>query len=141
VDVTKPVLWQLVRFGIAGVLTNVAGYGVYLMLTHWTALGPKLTMSLLYAIGVGLSFTANRFWVFTTDERIAVTLRRFLAAHALGYMTNWLMLWGLVDRLGYPHSLVQAAAILVVAALMFILMRTFVFRAAPRPKGQGECPT
>jgi putative flippase GtrA len=130
-------LMQLLRFGIAGVLTNAVGYCIYLAVTHWTALGPKLTMSLLYMIGVGLSFSANRFWVFTTTERLPVTLLRFVAAHVLGYATNWLLLWVLVDQRGYPHGVVQGLAILVVAALMFLLMRTFVFRTRPADSQQG----
>lgn len=121
-------LAQMLRFGIAGVLTNLAGYAAYLGLTEVLGFAPKPTMTVLYLAGVLLSFMANRSWVFRHQGSSGGVFVRFLLAHALGYSTNWLMLWDLVDLRGYPHYLVQAAAIMVVAALMFVTMRWFVFR-------------
>ncbi|MGZ5179192.1 MAG: GtrA family protein [Ramlibacter sp.] len=129
-------LRQIVRFGVAGVLTNAAGYTVYLLLTVGIGFEPKRTMTVLYGIGVLLSFAANRYWVFGSNDRLGPAFRRFLLGHVLGYSVNWLLLWGFVDRLGYPHFLVQAAAILVVAGLMFVFMRWFVFPL--RPTGAGR---
>ena len=121
---------QLLRFGVAGVLNNLAGYLLYLGLTYLTPVGPKLAVTLLYPVGVAMSYAANRQWVFRSREGVQATLLRFVAVHALGYACNWLLLWALVDRLGWPHAGVQAGTILVVAALNFVLMRTVVFPQA-----------
>ena len=129
-------LRQIVRFGVAGVLTNAAGYTVYLLLTVAAGFEPKRTMTVLYGVGVLLSFAANRYWVFGNNDRLGPAFRRFLLGHMLGYATNWLLLWCFVDRLGYPHYLVQAAAIGVVAGMMFFFMRWFVFPLKQPPIGR-----
>lgn len=117
---------QLLRYGIVGVGTNLAGYLVYLGLT-WAGVEPKLAMSGLYAMGVGVSFALNRRWTFGHRGRVGPAGLRFGAAHLLGYAINLGMLAILHDALGWPHELVQALAVIVVAGFLFVAMRVFVF--------------
>jgi len=51
--------------------------------------------------------------------------------HPIGYLANLALLYVFTDRLGYPHQVVQAAAIFVVAGILFLLFRFFVFPAVP----------
>jgi putative flippase GtrA len=118
----------VLRWGIVGVASNAAGYLVYLGLT---ALGvaPKLAMTVLYACGVAIGFAGNHAWAFEHGESVRRTLPRYLLAHAFGYALNFAMLWWFHDRLRIAHQLVQAVAILVVAVVLYLLMRSFVFPA------------
>lgn len=122
-------LKQLISYGTIGLLSNLAGYLVYLGLT---TLGttPKATMTVLYAVGATLSFLANRKLTFSHEGSLLGAAGRYVLAHLAGYAINFALLWGFVDRLGYPHQWVQAIAIFVVAAFLFVVMRLFVFRPA-----------
>jgi putative flippase GtrA len=122
----RSMLGQLWRFGLVGVGTNLAGYLAYLGLTH-AGLPPKVTMAMLYVLGAGLSFVLNRQWTFGHNGTLSVAGGRFALAHAGGFAVNFAMLATLHDRLGWPHELVQAMAILVVAAGLFVAFRLFVF--------------
>lgn len=119
-------LRQLWRFGVVGVGTNVAGYLVYLAVT-WLGVPPKIAMTGLYALGASLSFVLNRHWTFGHDGAVSRAGLRFALAHVGGYVVNFAMLAALHDRLGWPHQLVQAMAIVVVAAGLFLAFRLFVF--------------
>jgi len=117
---------QLFRYAVVGVLTNVSGYGLYLLATYLGGT-PKLTMTGLYAIGIALSFFANRKFTFRHDGHIGAAGIRFLFAYFLGYLLNLLLLVIFVDRMNFPHQIVQAVAVVVVALFMFFLSRLFVF--------------
>lgn len=117
---------QLWRFGVIGIGTNVAGYLVYLMLTHG-GLPPKVAMSGLYVVGAGLSFVLNRRWTFAHRGGISGAGFRFALAHAGGYGINFTMLAVLHDQMGWPHQVVQALAVGVVAVFLFGVFRLFVF--------------
>ena len=123
------------RFGVVGVLSNVAGYCAYLLVT-WLGGGPKTSMTLLYAVGVLSGFIGNRAWVFQHNGPGWPSLIRYGLAYLVGYGLDWLLLHVFVDELGYPHELVQAAAVLIVAAYLFPTLRFFVFRSvqAPEPR-------
>ena len=119
-------LGQFFTYALIGVLTNVLGYAIYLILTYlWGA--PKLTMTALYCVGASIGFLANRRFTFRHDGGIGVTGVRYLLAQCAGYLLNLVLLLLFVDWFGYPHQIVQAIAIVVVAILLFVLLRFFVF--------------
>ncbi|WP_206455790.1 GtrA family protein [Aurantimonas marina] len=118
----------MLRYGLVGLAANGIGYAIYLIITAF-GWEPKLAMSLLYLLGAGIGFLGNRVWTFRDHGRVWPALWRYGAVHGIGYGTNFMLLYILVDRLGYPHQIVQAAAILIVALVLFLCFNLFVFRA------------
>lgn len=114
------------RYGLVGVASNLAGYLAYLALT---GLGgePKTTMSALYVVGATVGYLGHRGWTFGGGAAVRRSLPRYLLAHGLGYALNLALLWGLHDRAGLPHQAVQAAAILAVAAVLYVVLGRYVF--------------
>ena len=84
-------------------------------------------MTALYCVGASIGFLANRRFTFRHDGGIGVTGVRYLLAQCAGYLLNLVLLLLFVDWFGYPHQIVQAIAIVVVAILLFVLLRFFVF--------------
>lgn len=124
--IDRRLLEQLKLYGIVGLLSNFLGYLVYLLLT-FQGLGPKLAMSLLYAVGAGIGFFGNRNWTFRDTGPVMKSGFQYLLAHLAGYLLNLSLLTVFVDRLGYPHQLVQAIAIFVVAGFLFLIFKFLVF--------------
>lgn len=117
---------QLFSYAFVGVLTNLFVYGLYLLLTYlWGA--PKLTMTTLYFFGASIGFLANRRFTFRHDGGIGVTGIRYLLAQVAGYLLNLVLLLLFVDWFDFPHQIVQAIAIVVVAIFLFVVLRIFVF--------------
>lgn len=127
---------QLIRYGLVGIATNLIGYFVYLLITYWGG-EPKVTMTLLYIVGTSIGFYGNRQWTFAHEGAILNSGVRYFAAHLIGYLINLTILIMFVDKLGYPHQWVQAAAIFVVAGLLFVIFKYFVFsKAESRLRGR-----
>ncbi|MDW3681738.1 GtrA family protein [Cupriavidus sp. CV2] len=114
------------RYVLVGLLSNAAGYGIYLLVT-WLGVRPMLAMSLLYSIGATLGFVGNRQWAFSHDGKALHSLVRYWATHLIGYGLNFSMLYFFADRLGYSHQLVQAVAVFAVAGFLFLMFNFFVF--------------
>lgn len=133
-------LWQAARqllsYAMVGGLSNLAGYALYLLLTH-LGCTPKLTMTMLYAAGAAIGFFANRRFTFRHDGHVGSAGIRFMLAHASGYLLNLALLLLFVDGLGFAHQIVQAIAIVVVALFLFMLFRSFVFVQRSPESGAG----
>jgi putative flippase GtrA len=127
---------QVGRYVAVGLASNLAGYLAYLLLT-WISVGPKLAMSIVYAVGASVGYFGNRRWTFGHQGRITATALRYGVAHGCGYILNVVILYVYVDRMHYPHQLVQAVAIVVVAGVLFALFRNFVFVDAAPGGGIG----
>jgi putative flippase GtrA len=114
------------KFALVGVISNLTGYLLYLLGTFLGA-APKLAMTVLYIVGATASFFANRKWTFSHRGPISSAMMRYAVSHLLGYLLNLSILIVFVDRVGLPHQLVQAVAIVIVAVFLFFLMNRFVF--------------
>jgi putative flippase GtrA len=118
---------QLVKYALVGLASNAAGYLVYLLITH-AGMPPKTAMSFLYAVGATAGYFGNRTLTFAYKGGMFGSGIRYLITHLVGYLMNLAILVTFVDFFGYPHQLVQATAVLVVAAYLFIAFKLFVFR-------------
>ena len=120
---------QFARYAIVGLASNAVGYVLYLLFT-WAGVGPKLAMTCLYIVGVLQTFAFNSKWSFRFAGAVAPALVRYATVYALGYFINLLALVLLVDKVGLPHQLVQGVMILVVAVMLFMAQRYWVFPKA-----------
>jgi putative flippase GtrA len=121
---------QILRYGIIGVATNALGYLVYLGVTS-AGFDPKTTMSVFYVIGATVGFFGNKKLSFAYNGNSYTAALRYVLAHTIGYSVNLVVLTVLVDWYGYPHQYVQAGAIFVVAAVLFLLFKFYVFPPVP----------
>jgi putative flippase GtrA len=128
---------QVFRYGLVGIASNLSGYFIFLLFTCW-GIEPKKAMTLLYIVGATIGFFGNRQWTFAHRAGALRVGGRFLIVHLLGYLINLLILLTFVDRLGYSHQWVQAAAIFVVAGFLFVAFKYFVFPQAEICGGDRE---
>lgn len=122
---------QFFRYAVVGLASNVISYLLYLLAT-WLGVGPKMAMTWLYVLGVLQTFLFNKRWSFRFAGAGSPALVRYATVYALGYVTNFLALMLLVDQAGLPHQLVQGTMIFVVAVILFIAQRYWVFPQASK---------
>ena len=123
---TRSSLEQLTRFAFVGVVSNLAGYLIYLLITYLGAT-PKLTMTFLYGVGATIGYIGNHKLTFDHKGSVSISLVKYIITHALGYLFNFTMLVVLVDIFGYAHQWVQAVAVLIGAFFFFLAFKFYVF--------------
>jgi putative flippase GtrA len=121
---------QLVRFGVVGLVSNGILYAAYLALTY-LGMEHKAAMTLLYAVGVLQTFAMNKRWSYRHRGAAGLAFVRYGIVYLAGYLLNLGVLLVLVDRLGYPHQLVQGAMIVVIALFTFVTLKLWVFAERP----------
>ena len=124
---TRRSITQLFRYTIIGLVSNILGYMIYLLLTYLGAT-PKITMTVLYIVGAAIGFYGNHKLTFEYNGSLLGAGGRYIIAHCIGYFINLVILIILVDMYKYSHQWVQAIAILFVASFLFLSFKLFVFR-------------
>lgn len=119
-------LRQVLRYGVVGVVNNLMGYLVYLLIT-WLWLDPKVAVALMYPAGAVTAYLGQARYTFACSGHTVRGIARYIFAHVAGCGANVMMLYVFSDLLGYPHPFVQAAAIVMVAGILYLLFRYFVF--------------
>lgn len=120
-------LKQLFLYGVTGILLNALGFGIYLLVI-WLGVEPKMAVVLLYPVGVIMSYHANKQIVFSKQSSGKVVFLKFIVAHIGGFLINFFLLFYFYNKLGFPHELVQLAAIFIVALYLFIVFKFLVFK-------------
>ena len=133
----KRSLFELVRYGIVGIASNLAAYLVFLFLTRM-GVGPKLSMSLVYLAAVSFGFLGHKNWTFSQEGAWLSSGSRYALAHFLGYLFNFFILMVFVDYGGLSHEWVQAVAIFVVAGFLFLSFKFFVFAESKKPEAEAQ---
>ncbi|MBG6154501.1 putative flippase GtrA [Labrenzia sp. EL_159] len=117
---------QLLRYASVGLAANLIAYFVYLTLTYFSV-EPKIAMTAIYISGLTASYLGNSRWTFTQSRSTLSTMIGYGCAHACGYAINFSLLYIFVDLYGFPHQIVQAVAIVIVACFLFVVFKTLVF--------------
>jgi putative flippase GtrA len=117
---------QLMRYGLVGVGINAALYVCYLVLVFFEV-EPKVSMSIVYLIGLGIGFYGHKNLTFFHTENFKHAIARYLIAHVGGYAINIFLLFAFVDYMNLSHALVQGIAIFIVAAYLFTIFKYWVF--------------
>lgn len=118
---------QFIRYAAVGAGANI---GAFLLYTLFTGLGlsPVQTISIFYPVHITLTFCLNKKWSFTHTGRIPRPAVRYLIAYIGCYVLNVFLLKFFSGYLGFPHLVVQAAAVVFSAVLLFLGQKYWVFR-------------
>ncbi|WP_434715345.1 GtrA family protein [Paraburkholderia sp. A3RO-2L] len=119
-------LAQLLHYGLVGAAVNLGGYLLFLLIT-WLGMETKAAMTVLYVAGASAGFWGNRNWTFGHRGSIVGPAIKYFGAHACGYLVDYAMLAVFVDHLHFPYRVVQAVAMVVVAAFLFVTFKFLVF--------------
>ncbi len=118
---------EFIRYAVVGAATNILGFLLYVLFTT-LGVSPVLTISIFYPVHVGTAFYLNKKWSFNHKGRISTSSVRYLTAYAGCYVLNVGMLKFFNDYLGYSHLVVQAIAVVLIALLLFLAQKHWVFR-------------
>ena len=123
---------QLFRYLVVGVATNAAGFIAYVLLTALGA-NPFVAISILYVVQIGLAFYLNKNWSFGAKGHSTASAIKYLTAYVACYALNVAALKVFAGDLGLSYLAVQAAAVPVCAALLFVAQKYWVFRSPGTP--------
>ena len=119
----KPVIWEMVRFGIVGVGCTLLHYALYYLLQLC------INVNVAYTLGYVLSFVANFYLTsyFTFGSTPSwKKLFGMAGAHGVNYLLHMLFL-NLFVWLGMSNELAPLPVFAIVIPINFLLVR-FVFK-------------
>jgi putative flippase GtrA len=119
---------SLGRFLLTGIANSAAGWTV-IVACIWGGMSGFAANAAGYGVGLMLSFTLNRRWVFGVEGVISRSeVARFLAVFLIAYGANAAVLLIAQSVLGPADMVAQVPAIVAYVLTFYILSRCFVFR-------------
>ena len=129
----NPLVGQLVRFGIAGVITTAIYAVVYLPLTHFVFEQRHAVYAVPFAflVAVTVGFFLHSRWSFKghgSRDPGRMQHVKFVCVQASGVLLNALITWIGTAKLGYPAWVPLLPAVACATVFTFFLNRQLVFK-------------
>lgn len=118
--ISRQTIYEVLRFGIVGVVATALHYVIYWILQHW------INVNVAYTIGYFLSFIANYFLSAQFTFREKTTTRNgigFAGAHLFNYIFQMVLL-NIFLWLGVSKALAPLPVYCIAVPVNFILVRT-----------------
>ncbi|MBO5603601.1 MAG: GtrA family protein [Prevotella sp.] len=118
--ISRQTIYEILRFGIVGVVATALHYVIYWILQHW------INVNVAYTIGYFLSFIANYFLSAQFTFREKTTTRNgigFAGAHLFNYLFQMVLL-NIFLWLGVSKALAPLPVYCIAVPVNFILVRT-----------------
>ncbi|MBQ3826661.1 MAG: GtrA family protein [Prevotella sp.] len=118
--ISRQTIYEILRFGIVGVVATLLHYVIYWILQHW------INVNVAYTIGYFLSFIANYFLSAQFTFREKTTTRNgigFAGAHLFNYLFQMVLL-NIFLWLGVSKALAPLPVYCIAVPVNFILVRT-----------------
>ncbi len=123
-------LARVARFLLTGVANSAVGWAV-IFGGLWAGLSDVAANAAGFGVGLVLSFTLNRRFVFGVTGAVqGREVAKFLTAFAIAYGANLAVLFAARSVLGVGNALAQLPAIAAYVVIFFALSQLFVFRPA-----------
>ena len=116
------------RYALAGLLNGVVSIStIYVCMS--AGVSPLISNVAGYAVGLLISFSLSKVFVFESKLRTGPEFRRFLLSFLLSFLLNLAVLSALTESAQVSPFVAQLAAISAYVLVMFSLSRWVVFKA------------
>ncbi len=127
--VKRETFWQLVRYGVNGLLVTALYSAVYLVLNRTAGIHPQLANLAGYLVAVGTGYILHSKVTFRDHgSRDRGTQVRFVVASLVSYAFNALWTWICTDVLRWPSWTPVVPISTLTPILLFAINRLWVFR-------------
>ena len=111
---------EFARFLLAGAINTALTYVMFLFLIK--SLGYLLAYSVIFCLGIALSYFLNVYLVFKKRSSLASFIL-FPIVYVIQYCLGAVVLWFLVDRAGIAPSLAMIGVIVTTIPVTFLASR------------------
>jgi putative flippase GtrA len=119
--------WQIVRFGVVGVLATLVHYLVLHFGADRLGISPVIMTGIAFCVAVCVTYTGQTLWVFAVKPFELVQLFKFGISVISGLIGNMAIMAFVVNGLGGGYQAGFAAGVVLVPVFTFVFNKYWVF--------------
>jgi len=128
--------WEIVRFGITGVLATATHYLVLSTLVELAGVSPTLANGAAFCVAVGVTYAGQSLWVFKVRSHGLMQVQKFLLTAMGGLLAN-MGLMALLNRgIGMDYRIAFVIILFVVPLGTYLINKFWVFAEAALDPGE-----
>jgi putative flippase GtrA len=124
----KPLILQLMRFGITGGTAALTHFSIVFALVHSLHMPPLTANIYAFMVAFFISYSGHRYWTFANSSHSArSTLPRFFLISCLNFIGNQSLYYFLLTALHMNYLIALVIVLGIIASISFIINKFWVF--------------
>lgn len=119
------------KYLIAGLANTLVGYCVFIILLSMSNMLPEAANAISYTVALIVAFTLNKVFVFKSSVKNSVAIPKFIAAFAISFLANQLVLILFYRLLNVQPAIAQIPAMISYTVIFYMLNKHYVYRVKP----------
>jgi putative flippase GtrA len=125
--VNKDLIFKFIKYSFVGVICTVIYFLSVFILVELFLTDPVVGSIIAFIIMTCFSFFLNRKYTFGGDFS-HTKLIRFLIVSMIGFILNFIIMYGIVNVLSFHYSIGELVTILVIPLINFTLNNYWTFK-------------
>ena len=121
---------ELIVYCLIGCTGATIDFVIFALLTQAVGVHYQMANFLSVSFGIVNNFFLNRHFNFKTKDRLWLRLASFYLVGMVGWMLSALLLWLMIERLGWNSLIAKLGTIFFVTVVQFCLNKIITFRKA-----------
>lgn len=115
------------KYIVVGILGTATHLALLYLTVEFFLFSPLIGSSTAFIFVVIQSYILNRNWTFQSEKSHTSTLPRYLIVSGVGFLSNFLLMYFMVNVLGIWYMTAQILTALVIPIMNFLLNRYWTF--------------
>ena len=127
----KPLMDQILRFGVVGALAFVIDYGLLAFCTEMLGINYLISSAIAFSIAVVFNYIMSTLWVFDTAGNQAnrrMQFAAFVLLSVIGLGLTELLMWLGTDVIGIYYLITKLGATAIVMVYNFVTRKLLLER-------------
>lgn len=119
---------KFAKFLLVGGLAAITEYGSFLFFIGPLRLQVIIANVVSFCLGLLVSFSLNRSWVFIVMEEAKKQFVRYLVLALINLCISTFSIWVLTEEVGMPAAYGKVVMMVVIAVWNFVIFSKFIFK-------------
>lgn len=129
--------WEVVRFGITGILATLTHYLVLVASVELLGLSPVISNGLAFCVAVGVTYAGQSLWVFKVSHHSWGQVRKFIFTAVAGFLANIGLMAALHSGLSIDYQIAFVIILIIVPLCTYLANKYWVFARGSMDHGKA----
>jgi putative flippase GtrA len=120
-------LVSMVKYFVVGGLGTITHLSLLYATVEYLSFEPLVGSSVVFIWVVIQSYLLNKNWTFENNSKHTSTLPRYLVVSGIGFLSNLLLMYLMINVLELWYMLAQILTVTVIPAMNFLLNKYWTF--------------
>lgn len=123
-----PLFWQVMRFGIIGVIAACVHFGIVVSLVEHANIAPLIANIIAFGLAVQISYWGHRSFTFqANDVAHRIAFPKLLSVYLLALAANEALYYCFMTVFEMPYTLALFFVLAIMACATFVVNKLWVF--------------